>query len=65
MITLEYKYIYHITELKKRGSFIYRLRLYYKTKIRIRLYRLRQQFKKGLIEKDAFNIWEKLLIKNI
>ena len=65
MITLEYKYLMYIDELKKRNLFIWLFRRMYKKKLNKRLELLRKQFKDGLIEREAFEIWCNLILKNI
>ena len=65
MITLEYKYLMYIDELKKRNLFIWLFRRMYKKKLKKRLELLRRQFKEGLIEREAFEIWCKLILKSI
>lgn len=65
MIVLEYKYVMYINELKKRNLFIWMFRRMYKKKLKERLDLLIVQYKDGLIEREAFQIWEKLILKSI
>ena len=63
MIILESKYLGYISELQKKDFFIWMFRGMYKRRLKKRYDLLLKQ--KELIEDDAFDIWSKMLLKNI
>ena len=64
MIILETKYLMYIHEIKKKNIFSWIFRSMYKKKLKKRLDILNQQYKSGLVEKEAYEIWFKM-IKNV
>ena len=65
MENLEYKYVHYIVQLKKKDIWIKLFRGMYKRRLRKRYEKLKSDFKKGLVEKEAFEIWEQLILKSI
>ena len=65
MIILESKYLMYINDFQKKNFFAWMFRKRYKRRLRERYELLKKQNAEGLIEKEAFDIWSKMILKVI
>jgi hypothetical protein len=63
MIILEFKYFMYLNDFQKKNIFYWLFKKRYKKRARERYELLKEQ--KGLIKKEAFDIWSGVLIKII
>ena len=65
MIALEFKYVMYLNDFEKKNIFYWLFRKRYKKRSRERYELLKEQYSQGLIKKEAFDIWSKMLLKII
>ena len=65
MQSLEFKYVFYITELQKKNCFIWMFRRRYKRKLRERLKLLEEQHLNNEIGDPEFEIYKKMILKVI
>ena len=65
MVTLEFRYVFYITELQKNSKWMFLFKRRYKRKLRKRYELLKQQHKDNEIGDIAFDIYKQMILKVI
>ena len=65
MQDLEYKYLHYINQIQQRNFWAWIFRPMYKKRLKKRHTQLVSEFEKHGGDKEAFVIWNKLLLKHI